>query len=79
MPTIKSSKKRMHLSRAANLRNRARRSSIRTAIKRVRNAETAEEAEKRLRHVISLLDRPLGPISFTPTVLPASRDSSLDT
>lgn len=57
MPNIKSAKKRIKLSRAANVRNRARRSSIRTAIKRVRSAETAEEAEKQLRHAISLLDR----------------------
>ena len=57
MPNIKSSKKRMVLGRAANVRNRARRSSIRTAIKRVRSAGTAAEAEKQLRQAISLLDR----------------------
>ncbi len=57
MPTIKSSKKRMHLSRGANARNRARRSTIRTAIKRVRSAATVEEGEKQLRQAISLLDR----------------------
>ena len=57
MPNIKSAKKRMTLSRAANVRNRARRSSIRTAIKRVRSAGTPEEGEKQLRQAISLLDR----------------------
>ena len=57
MPNIKSAKKRMELSRTANARNRQRRSTIRTAIKRVRQTDDAAEAETRLRHAVSLLDR----------------------
>jgi small subunit ribosomal protein S20 len=57
MPNIKSAKKRMELSRTANARNRARRAQLRTAIKRVREAETAEAAQGRLRQAVSLLDR----------------------
>jgi small subunit ribosomal protein S20 len=56
MPNIKSATKRMELSRAANARNRARRSAIRTAMRRVREAENAEQAEARYRHAVSLLD-----------------------
>lgn len=57
MPNIKSSTKRMELSQAANLRNRAKRSRLRTTIKRVRTATDAAEAEKFLREAVSLLDR----------------------
>lgn len=57
MPTIKSAKKRMELSRAARIKNRAERSKIRTAIKRVRQATTAEEAKARLLEAQALLDR----------------------
>lgn len=57
MPNIKSAKKRMELSRAANVRNRAKRSRLRTAIKRVRQASEAAEAETRLKEAVSLLDR----------------------
>lgn len=57
MPTIKSSKKRMELSRRANERNRARRSALRTAIKQVRAADEAEVGAERLRYAFSLLDR----------------------
>lgn len=57
MPNIKSATKRMELSRAANQRNRARRSELRTALKRVRQAETPDDARDRLRHAVSLLDR----------------------
>jgi len=56
MPNIKSAKKRMELSRRANTKNRARRSRIRTAVKKVRQAETAEEAHARLREAIRILD-----------------------
>jgi small subunit ribosomal protein S20 len=57
MPNIKSAKKRMELSRTANLRNRAKRSRLRGAIKRVRGAADAGEARERLQEAISLLDR----------------------
>lgn len=57
MPNIKSAKKRMELSRVARTRNRAERSKIRTAIKRVRQATTAEEAKARLLEAQAVLDR----------------------
>ena len=57
MPNIKSAKKRVRLSRTANARNRAVRSRIRTAVKRVENAENAKTAEVEYRKVQVLLDR----------------------
>jgi small subunit ribosomal protein S20 len=57
MPNIKSAKKRMVLSAGARLKNRSERASIRSAIKRVRAAETAEEGEARLRAAVAVLDR----------------------
>lgn len=57
MPNIKSSTKRMELSRRAQEKNRAVRSRLRTAIRRVRDAEDAETAGARLREAIVLLDR----------------------
>ena len=57
MPNIKSAKKRMQLSRSARHKNRAERSRIRTAIKRVRLATTPEEAQARLVEAQAVLDR----------------------
>jgi small subunit ribosomal protein S20 len=57
MPNIKSAKKRMELSRVANTRNRTKRSMIRTALRRVREAETAEAAQAHMKEAVSLLDR----------------------
>ena len=57
MPNIKSAKKRMELSRAANTRNRINRSRIRTAIRRVREAEDIESAQLHFREAVALLDR----------------------
>jgi len=57
MPNIKSAKKRMNLSATARLRNRGARSRIRTAVKRVRAAENAADAQARLVEVVALLDR----------------------
>ena len=57
MPNIKSAKKRMERSRAANARNRAARSRLRTAVKRVREAGDADEARERLQVAHSLLDQ----------------------
>lgn len=57
MPNIKSAKKRMTLSAAARLKNRSERASIRTAIKRVHTAESAEQAAEPLRAAIAILDR----------------------
>jgi small subunit ribosomal protein S20 len=57
MPNIKSAQKRMELSRKARERNRARRSELRTIVKKVRAAATAEEAQERIRQATALLDR----------------------
>ena len=57
MPNIKSAKKRMELSRAANTRNRTNRSRIKTAIRRVREAETVEAAQAHMKEAVALLDR----------------------
>lgn len=57
MPNIKSSKKRMQLSRKWAERNRRARGRLRTAVKRVRQAEDAEAAQARLADAVSLLDR----------------------
>jgi len=57
MPNIKSAKKRMRLSRVANEYNRARRSQIRTAIKRVEEAGDTASAQDAYRQVQVLLDR----------------------
>lgn len=57
MPRLKSSKKAMRKSRAANERNRARRSQLRTALKRVRSAADAKEAQAAYVDAVRLLDR----------------------
>jgi len=57
MPNIKSAKKRMHLSRKQNVRNRQARARLRTAIKTVRAAETTEAAQNAYREVQAILDR----------------------
>ena len=57
MPNIKSAQKRMELSSAARLKNRAERSKIRTAIKRVRQAASADDAQARLLEAQAVLDR----------------------
>jgi small subunit ribosomal protein S20 len=57
MPNIKSAKKRMELSRTARTKNRAERSRVRTAIKRVREATDAEEGRARFIEAQAILDR----------------------
>lgn len=57
MPNIKSAKKRMTLSAAARLKNRSERARIRTAVRRVHAAESAEQAAERLREAVAVLDR----------------------
>ncbi|MCG6988756.1 MAG: 30S ribosomal protein S20 [Gemmatimonadetes bacterium] len=57
MPNIKSAKKRMELTHTARAKNRAERSRVRTAVKRVREATTAEEAQARYAEAQALLDR----------------------
>jgi small subunit ribosomal protein S20 len=68
MPNIKSAKKRMELSRAANIRNRQSRSRIRTAIRRVREAEEGAVAQDRLKEAAALLDR-----AATKNLMPKNR------
>lgn len=57
MPNIKSAKKRMELGRAARARNGSTRSRIRTAIRRVTEAESRDEADRLRREATALLDR----------------------
>lgn len=57
MPRIRSSKKRMRKSTKARERNRTQRAALRTAIKKVRAAETPDAAAPATRHAESLLDR----------------------
>ncbi len=57
MPNIKSAKKRMELSRRARGRNRITRSRIRTILRRVREADSPEQAEALRRDAVALVDR----------------------
>lgn len=57
MPNIKSAKKRMRTNQVRAERNKHARSRLRTAIKKVRQAETPEAATDALRAATSLLDR----------------------
>ena len=57
MPNIKSAKKRMKTSRVRAARNREARSRLRTAIKKVRNAEDHDAAQAAFRDVQGMLDR----------------------
>ena len=57
MPHLRSSAKRLRQSLRARMRNRARKSAMRTAIKKVRMASNREEAEEAFRRAVSLLDR----------------------
>jgi small subunit ribosomal protein S20 len=57
MPNLKSAKKRMQLSAAARSKNRSERARIRTAIKNVRTATTAQDGQTRLREAVAILDR----------------------
>jgi small subunit ribosomal protein S20 len=47
----------MRKSRTANERNRARRSQLRTALKRVKSAASAKEAQEAYKEAARLLDR----------------------
>ncbi|UCC24779.1 MAG: 30S ribosomal protein S20 [Gemmatimonadales bacterium] len=57
MPNIKSAKKRMELSRKWNAANRQKRATLRTAVKKVRNATSADEAQALYRKAVVLIDR----------------------
>lgn len=57
MPNIKSAKRRMRTSQKAQERNRAAKSRLRTAMKRVLQATDSEQGGTRLREASALLDR----------------------
>ncbi|MGH7481412.1 MAG: 30S ribosomal protein S20 [Longimicrobiales bacterium] len=57
MPNIKSAEKRMRQQRRRGERNRAQRSRLKTAIKSVLNATSADEATSAFRRTSALLDR----------------------
>lgn len=57
MPRIQSAKKAMRQGRARNERNRAQTSALRTAVKRVRSATSAEQAGTAYKIAARLLDR----------------------
>jgi small subunit ribosomal protein S20 len=57
LPNVKSAEKRMRTSAARAARNRHFRSRMRTALKRVRAADSAETGAAAFREAASLLDR----------------------
>ena len=57
MPNVKSAEKRMRTSQVRAERNKARRSRLRGAVRKVRQADNAEAAGKALQEAISLLDK----------------------
>jgi len=57
VPKIRSSKKRMRQTRARTLRNRVKRSQLRTAIKKVRAAGAGSDAQQAYKEAVKLLDR----------------------
>ena len=57
MPNVKSAEKRMRTNEIRAERNRAFRSRLRTALKKVRTASTTEVGQTALREASSLLDR----------------------
>lgn len=57
MPNVKSAEKRMRTNAIRNERNRAFRSRLRSALKKVRTADGAETGAVALREAASLLDR----------------------
>ena len=57
MPNLRSAKKRMRQGDKRRLRNKAQRSTLRTALKRVHTAGTGAEAQEAFRTVEQLLDR----------------------
>lgn len=60
MPQHKSCEKRMRTSARQNARNRAYRTKMRVAIRRVREAENREAGETALREAAKILDRVAG-------------------
>lgn len=60
MPNVKSAKKRAKTNLERRERNRRDRSRLKTAIKKVRQADSAETARSAMRDAESLLDRLAG-------------------
>ena len=57
MPNTKSAKKRMRQSEKRQEKNRQERSELRSAVKKVRKAETKDAAEAALKSAETLIDR----------------------
>lgn len=57
MPQHKSAIKRMRQNKKRKEHNNARRSKMRTLVKKVLNTSEKEEAEKHLKEAVSLIDR----------------------
>ncbi len=57
MPRTRSAKKAQRQSKSRTERNRAQRSQLRSAVKKVRGASTKDEAAKAFAEASSLLDR----------------------
>jgi small subunit ribosomal protein S20 len=57
LPNVKSAEKRMRTSERRNERNRQFRSKLRTAIKKVRSAESTDAGAEALKAAIVLIDR----------------------
>lgn len=57
MPRIKSAKKRMRQTKVRTARNKAARSELRTAVKRVRTAATPAEATDAMKKAEAAIDR----------------------
>jgi small subunit ribosomal protein S20 len=57
VPKIKSAKKALRQTRSRTVRNRAQRSALRTALKRVREAKTPDAAARAYAAAVRLLDR----------------------
>lgn len=60
MPNTKSAAKRLRQNERRRVRNKAVRSRLRTAIKRVRVASRPEEATEAFREAVKLIDRAAG-------------------
>lgn len=57
MPNVKSAEKRMRTNEIRAQRNKQQRSRLRTAIRKVREAASADAAGEALQQAISLIDR----------------------
>jgi small subunit ribosomal protein S20 len=57
MPNLKSAERRMRKAEKRRRRNRHYKSTMKTFIKKVKNATTREEAEAALKKVYSILDK----------------------